>query len=69
MLSLGFGWSMVIAAEFIGQTEGLGRVVLLANEYGHTSTLGVLALFIVIYAGVSYRLATAAFDYLVRWQE
>jgi sulfonate transport system permease protein len=69
VLALGFGWSMVIAAEFIGQTVGLGHVVLLANLYGRTDVLAVLAVFIVIYAAVSYRLVGGAFDYLVRWRE
>jgi sulfonate transport system permease protein len=69
VLSLGFGWSMVIAAEFIGQSEGLGHIVLFANNFGRTDVLFVLAVFIVIYAAVSYRLLGGAFDYLTRWRE
>jgi sulfonate transport system permease protein len=69
VLSLGFGWSMVIAAEFIGQTLGLGHIVQLANNYGRTDLLSVLAVFIVIFAAISYRVVGGAFDYVTRWRE
>ncbi len=69
VLSLGFGWSMVIAAEFLGQSKGLGRIVNQAQYFGHTTTLAVIALFIVIYAAISFSLVNRAFDWLVRWAE
>ncbi|MBJ7330143.1 MAG: ABC transporter permease subunit [Solirubrobacteraceae bacterium] len=69
MLALGFGWSMVIAAEFIGQDLGLGNIVNRAQEFGRTDTLGVLGIFIVAYAWVSYKLTAKAFDYITRWAE
>ncbi|MBJ7519430.1 MAG: ABC transporter permease subunit [Solirubrobacteraceae bacterium] len=69
LLALGFGWSMVIAAEFIGQDLGLGNIVNRAEEFGRTDTLAVLGLFIVLYAWVSYKLTARAFDYLTRWAE
>jgi sulfonate transport system permease protein len=69
MLALGFGWSMVIAAEFIGQNTGLGNIVNQAQQFGRTNTLAVLGVFIVIYAWGSYKLAARAFDRLVVWAE
>jgi ABC-type nitrate/sulfonate/bicarbonate transport system permease component len=69
MLALGFGWSMVIAAEFIGQNTGLGNIVNQAQQFGRTNTLAVLGVFIVIYAWASYKLAARAFDRLVVWAE
>jgi sulfonate transport system permease protein len=69
LLSLGFGWSMVIAAEFIGQDLGLGNIVNRAQLFGRTDTLAVLGFFIVVYAWGSYKLAAKAFDYSVRWSE
>lgn len=69
LLALGFGWSMVIAAEFIGQEVGLGNIVNRAQEFGRTNTLAVLGVFIVAYAWVSYKLTAKAFDRLVRWAE
>jgi sulfonate transport system permease protein len=69
MLTLGFGWSMVIAAEFIGQDTGVGNIVNRAQNFGRTETLAVLGVFIVMYAWASYKLATKGFDRLVRWAE
>jgi sulfonate transport system permease protein len=69
VLSLGFGWSMVIAAEFLGQTKGLGRIVNQAQYFGHTTTLAVVAVFIIIYAAISFSIVNRAFDWLVRWAE
>jgi ABC-type nitrate/sulfonate/bicarbonate transport system permease component len=69
LLSLGFGWSMVIAAEFIGQDLGLGNIVNRAQLFGRTETLAVLGIFIVLFAWASYKLTAKAFDHLVRWSE
>jgi sulfonate transport system permease protein len=69
MLTLGFGWSMVIAAEFIGQDTGVGNIVNRAQNFGRTETLAVLGVFIVCYAWASYKLASKGFDRLVRWAE
>lgn len=69
LLALGFGWSMVIAAEFIGQDVGLGNIVNRAQEFGRTDTLAVVGLFVVLYAWASYKLTAKLFDYLVRWAE
>lgn len=69
MLALGFGWSMVIAAEFIGQDLGLGNIVNRAQEFGRTDTLAVVGIFVVLYAWLSYKLIAKGFDYLVRWAE
>lgn len=69
LLTLGFGWSMVIAAEFIGQDVGLGNIVNRAQTFGRTDTLAVLGVFIVGYAWVSYKLVAKTFDHLVRWAE
>jgi sulfonate transport system permease protein len=69
LLALGFGWSMVIAAEFIGQDVGLGNIVNRAQEFGRTETLAVLGVFVVLYAWASYKLAARLFDHAVRWAE
>lgn len=69
VLSLGFGWSMVIAAEFLGQTTGLGRIINQAEYFGHTTTLAVVTLFIAIYAAISFSVVNRAFGWLVRWAE
>jgi sulfonate transport system permease protein len=69
LLALGFGWSTAIAAEFLGQSVGLGNIINQAQEFGHTNTLAVVAAFVMIYGALSYHLATRIFDYLIRWAE
>lgn len=69
LLALGFGWSMVIAAEFIGQDLGLGNIVNRAQEFGRTNTLAVVGVFIVAFAWASYKLTARLFDHVTRWAE
>ena len=69
LLALGFGWSMAIAAESLGQSVGLGHVVDRAQEFGQTNTLAVVGVFVMIYGALSYVVAARVFDYLIRWNE
>jgi sulfonate transport system permease protein len=69
LLALGFGWSVAIAAEFLGQSVGLGNIVDQAQEFGRTNTLALVGVFVMVYGALSYRLAARGFDYLVRWAE
>jgi sulfonate transport system permease protein len=69
LLALGFGWSVAIAAEFLGQNVGLGNIVDQAQEFGRTNTLALVGVFVMVYGALSYRLAARAFDYLIRWAE
>jgi sulfonate transport system permease protein len=69
LLALGFGWSGVIAAEFLGQQTGLGRVVVQAQFFGRTNTLAVVGLIIVVYAAVSYWAAARVMNWACRWAE
>jgi sulfonate transport system permease protein len=69
LLALGFGWSMVIASEFLGQTAGLGNIVNQAQLNGRTNTLSVVGLVVMIYGALSFLLATRVFDYVIRWHE
>jgi sulfonate transport system permease protein len=69
LLALGFGWSMAIAAEFLGESVGLGNIVDQAQQFGQTDIIGVVGVVVVIYGALSYRLAARGFDYLVRWSE
>jgi sulfonate transport system permease protein len=69
LLSLGFAWSAVVAAEFLGQQHGLGQITDLAQFYGRTDILALVAAIVVTYAALSYALARWALDYLTRWAE
>jgi ABC-type nitrate/sulfonate/bicarbonate transport system permease component len=69
LLALGFGWSMAIAAEFLGQSVGLGNIIDQSQEFGQTNTIAVVGIFVMAYGALSYRLAARVFDYLIRWAE
>lgn len=69
LLALGFGWSMAIAAEFLGQSVGLGNIIDQGQEFGRTNTIALVGIFVMVYGALSYRLAVRAFDYLIRWAE
>jgi len=69
MLSLGQGWSMVIASEFLGQTSGLGNIVNQSEQFGHTNVIALIGLYVLICAAITFGLAGWAFGRLVRWSE
>ena len=69
LLALGFGWSIAIAAEFLGQSVGLGNIIDQAQEVGRTNTIALVGLFVMLYGALSHRLAARVFDHLIRWAE
>jgi sulfonate transport system permease protein len=69
LLALGFGWSMALASEFLGQSVGLGNIIDRAQEFGQTNTIALVGLFVMVYGALSYALAARIFDYLIRWAE
>jgi sulfonate transport system permease protein len=69
LLALGFGWSVAIAAEFLGESTGLGNIINQAQQFGQTDTIALVGGFVVLYGAVSYRLAARTYDYLIRWAE
>ena len=69
LLALGFGWSVAIAAEFLGQSTGLGNIINQAQQFGQTDTIALVGTFVMLYAAVGYRLAARMFDHLIRWAE
>ena len=69
LLALVFGWSMAIAAEFLGQSIGLGHILDRAQEFGQTSTIAVVGVVVMVYGALSYVLAARFFDHLIRWAQ
>ena len=69
LLALGFGWSVAIAAEFLGESAGLGNIINQAQQFGQTDTIALVGAFVMLYGAVSYRLAAHIFDHLIRWAE
>jgi sulfonate transport system permease protein len=69
LLSLGFAWNAVIAAELIGQQYGLGVIVHSANQFSNTPLLALIAVIILVYAGLSYFLLNCLLGWITRWAE
>ncbi|HET6865095.1 MAG TPA: ABC transporter permease subunit, partial [Solirubrobacteraceae bacterium] len=69
LLALGFGWSVAIAAELVGDSTGLGNIINQAQQFGRTDTIALVGGFVMLYGALSYRLAARMFDSLVRWAE
>lgn len=66
-LAHGFAWSAVIAAEFLGMQFGLGRIVLMAQEFNQFSLLALAGFITVGWAVASSALLTRLLKLLTRW--
>jgi sulfonate transport system permease protein len=69
VLALGLSWSAVIAAEFLGQQRGLGTIALVAQGYGNTGLLAVVAAIVVVYAALSYLVVGRLMAFVTRWAD
>lgn len=69
LLAIGFAWSAVIAAEFLGAQTGLGRIVTQALSYGQSGILGLAAFMAVVFAIISYVVTSWMMSWLLRWAE
>lgn len=54
MLTLGIAWSAVIAGEYVGIDTGLGRILTFAQFMSQTGRMALVALLLIVYAGISY---------------
>ena len=69
LLAVGFGWSAVIASEYLGQEYGLGHIVQNAEFFGRTNLLALVALITLLLAAVSLWVASRSLDWATRWAE
>lgn len=69
LLALGFGWSLAIGAEFVGESTGLGNIINQAQQFGQTDTIALVGAFVMLYGAFSCRLAARVLDHLTRWAE
>ncbi len=67
VLALGFAWGAVVAAEFLGLPYGLGRIVLLAEQFNQFSLLALVAFIVVACAMISTLLLGKLLNRLTRW--
>jgi sulfonate transport system permease protein len=68
-LALAFAWSAVIAAEYNGQSTGLGQIAHAAEEFSQTDTLALIGLMVIGFAGLSFLIAHRAMSWVTRWAE
>jgi len=67
LIAHGFAWGGVIAAEFLGVQYGLGRIVMMAQEFNQFGLLTVAAIITVSFAIMSNRLVSRLLKRITRW--
>jgi ABC-type nitrate/sulfonate/bicarbonate transport system permease component len=66
-LTLGLGWSALIAGEYVGIDSGLGRILIFAQFMSQTGRMALIALLLLVYAGASYAAAGALARRMLAW--
>jgi sulfonate transport system permease protein len=67
LLSLGMAWTAAIAAEFLGAQNGLGQIIVFAQYFGYVDRMFLVALFLLLYAAITYALFERASRRLTEW--
>jgi sulfonate transport system permease protein len=67
LLSLGMAWTAVIAAEFLGAQTGLGQIIVASQYFGYVDRMFLVALFLLLYAAITYGLFERASRRLTEW--
>ena len=67
LLSLGMAWTAVVAAEFLGAQTGLGQIIVYSQYFGYVDRMFVVALFLLLYAAITYALFERASRRLTEW--
>jgi sulfonate transport system permease protein len=67
LLGLGVAWTAAIAAEFLGAQTGLGQIIVSSEYFGYVDRMFVVALFLLLYAALTYALFERASRGLTEW--
>lgn len=67
LLGLGMAWTAVVAAEFLGAQTGLGQIIVYSQYFGYVDRMFLVALFLLIYAAITYALFERASRRLTEW--
>jgi sulfonate transport system permease protein len=67
LLTLGLAWSAVIGAEYIGVDTGLGRILIYAEYFSHTGRMALVAVLLIVYAGLSFLVFRRICARMLRW--
>ncbi|MFX9718474.1 ABC transporter permease subunit, partial [Acinetobacter baumannii] len=66
---LGLGWMFVVAAEFMGASEGLGYLLVDGQQIGKPDQIGAAILAFAVLGKLTDSLLVAATAPLLRWQD
>jgi ABC-type nitrate/sulfonate/bicarbonate transport system permease component len=64
---LGLSWAILLAAEFLAAQSGIGRIMILAQQYFDTSRMILIVLLIMLYTFALDRLVVALGARATRW--
>ena len=67
LLSAGLGWSLTIAAEFLGFPTGLGYMASVAVQETNTARLVIVAVVVAFYSLLTFYFLNRGFNKLVSW--
>ncbi len=67
LLSAGLGWSLTIAAEFLGFPTGLGHMASIAVQETNTARLVIVAFVVACYSLLTFYMLNQMFNRLVSW--
>ncbi len=67
LLSAGLGWSLTIAAEFLGFPTGLGYMASVAVQETNTARLVIVAVVVAFYSLLTFYFLNQSFNKLVIW--
>ena len=67
LLSAGLGWSLTIAAEFLGFPTGLGHMASIAVQETNTARLVIVAFVVACYSLLTFYMLNQMFNKLVSW--
>jgi len=67
LLAVGASWTTVVASEFLGAQTGLGQIIVYSEYFGYVDRMFVVALFLLVYAAITYALFERASRRLTEW--
>lgn len=56
VLAAGLSWSLVIGGEYLGLTDGLGRILITAEYFTNTGRMLIVAILVIVYSIITFTL-------------
>jgi NitT/TauT family transport system permease protein/taurine transport system permease protein/sulfonate transport system permease protein len=64
---LGLAWAILLAAEFLASQDGMGHILILAQQYAYTDRMILIVLLIMLYTFVLDQTFSALAGRITRW--